>query len=340
MPKFNRHMIAGNQDRQPEEQPKETEERFQVGAGLLSEASKDVIKMNIEHISRDKIDKNSNNKFSINSINSMAWSIKVLGLLQPLHAMKKKDGRYLLLGGHRRLTAIDQLIQDPDVQEWNEDTLIPVVVKSMDDIDLPLSDEMKERLSVVETNREARKYTDADRLLEIREWKAIVQELRKAGVTTFPSIDEDGEDVEIAIKGEKTRDILAKATGVSRSLINSFEKVENNGSEGLIDALMKNEITVKSAGTLIDQTDSPEEQEEILQKLKSEDKEFSAGNITEITSGKEESDELTYELSETLFEKDMSEIFDYLKTNKVILKGKECKEYDRLVKKIKKLMVK
>lgn len=44
----------------------------------------------------------------------------------------------MLLGGERRITAIDKLIEDPNVPEWNEDTLIPCTIKDLDKIKIAI----------------------------------------------------------------------------------------------------------------------------------------------------------------------------------------------------------
>lgn len=75
-----------------------------------------------------QIQKNPNNHYSISGIESLAESIKQYGLLQPVHVMETETG-YRLLGGERRLTAIDTLIEDASVPDWTEDTLIPCVIK-------------------------------------------------------------------------------------------------------------------------------------------------------------------------------------------------------------------
>ena len=69
-------------------------------------------------------------------------------LLHHFNVTKLEDDSYMLLGGERRITAIDKLIEDPNVQEWNEDTLIPCVIKNLEEIDLPLSDEAKRTVCI------------------------------------------------------------------------------------------------------------------------------------------------------------------------------------------------
>ena len=89
----------------------------------------------------------------------------------------------------------------------------------MDKIKLPLSDEAKEQYALITTNKEARKYTDADRYIEVQAWKRIIDELRANGVDTI-----NMEDKDIQIKGEKTRDILARTTGMSQGQIQRYKQ--------------------------------------------------------------------------------------------------------------------
>ena len=102
------------------ERGEDTGERFRVGSGLLSDVSKGSVLMKITNIPRDKIVKNPKNKYSISGIPSLAESIKQYGLVQPLHVAPAEEGKYLLLGGERRLTAIDLLIGEIGRASWRE----------------------------------------------------------------------------------------------------------------------------------------------------------------------------------------------------------------------------
>ncbi len=329
MPKFNVGMIRGTNE-EPE-QKEISENKIKVGAGLMSDVSKNAVKMKITHISRSELDKNENNMYDIGNIESLAWSIKTMGLLQPLHVTQKEDGRYLLLGGERRLTAIDSLIADPECTDWTEDSMIPVVVKKYEEVDLPLDDEMKETLSIITTNKEARDYTDKDRMEELNAWEKIIDALRKAGVEKLPYADADGE--EIRIKGEKTRDIISKTTGMSKGLINSFNKVKNQGSDSVNELLINNELSVGTANELIDQADSVEDQDRIVDKLKKEGKELTVNNIKEAVS-----QEKTEEIDLVMLKDDLADVVASLEEQEVMLSTKELKVYNKAIKALNKLL--
>ena len=303
-------------------------EKFKVGAGLLSDVSKGAVVMDVVNIPRDQIQKNPNNHYSISGIESLAESIKQYGLLQPLHVMESKNG-YRLLGGERRLTAIDTLIKDDAVSDWTEDTLIPCVVKDAEDVKLDLSPENKERYAIITSNREQRAYTDGDRYMEIQEWKKIIEELRSKGIEYINGVDNEGNEKQVGIKGEKTRDILAQATGMSRGQINNYETVHNSGTDKLKDALLQGKISVSTAAKAAkDLTD--EEQDSIAEAVEKGEK-VSPADIA--AQAKKE-----YVLTQTEFKKDIKNILSAIKEKEISLDGKEQEKYHFHIRQLEKLI--
>ena len=64
--------------------------KLRLGEGLLNDASKDVIKMRIVNLDRNKIRKNSKNNYSIKDIDSLAESIRIYGIASPLNVKENK----------------------------------------------------------------------------------------------------------------------------------------------------------------------------------------------------------------------------------------------------------
>ena len=313
---------------QEENKDEVVKEKFKVGAGLLSDVSKGAVVMDVVNIPRDQIQKNPNNHYSISGIESLAESIKQYGLLQPLHVMETENG-YRLLGGERRLTAIDTLIKDDAVSDWTEDTLIPCVVKDAEDVKLDLSPENKERYAIITSNREQRAYTDGDRYMEIQEWKKIIDELRSKGIEYINGVDEEGNEKKVGIKGEKTRDILAQTTGMSRGQINNFETVHNSGTDKLKDALLQGKISVSTAAKAAkDLTD--EEQDSIAEAVEKGEK-VSPADIA--AQAKKE-----YVLTQTEFKKDIKNILSAIKEKEISLDGKEQEKYHFHIRQLEKLI--
>ena len=87
---------------------------------------------------------------------------------------------------------------------------------------------------------------------------------------SIPGVSADGEEIEIQIKGEKTRDILTQTTGMGRGTVNQFEKVERLGSEAAIEALLDGKISVGTAEELADNL-TQDEQTELLQQAGKEE---------------------------------------------------------------------
>lgn len=229
-------------------------EMAKLGEGLLnaaSRAAKTDGSLYIEHIERNLIDVNSENFYSITGVESLKLSIDTFGLQQPLIVQRKSDGRYKLMGGERRLTAIDQLIQEG---KWNGN-IIPCVVQDYHKIELPLDEGEKEKLGLITTNREQRKYSDADLANEIRELKKIYTKLRAAGVTSMViGMDEKGDEVREQIKGVPTKKLVADKLGISTGKVAALEKIENQGTAELKKALQENRISAVTASEAVELT--------------------------------------------------------------------------------------
>lgn len=315
-------------------QPETTGERFRVGSGLLSDVPKGSVLMKITNVPRGKIEKNPNNKYSISGIPSLAESIKQYGLVQPLHVAPEEGGKYLLLGGERRLTAIDLLIKDPAAEEWTEDTLIPCIVKGIDDVKLDLSPENKERYAIITTNKEGRVYTDGDTYMEIQEWKKIINELREKGIESISQYDDDGNESQIPVRGEKTRDILTRAVGISRGQVNKFETVSNKGSEGLKNALLDGKISVSVAEKAAREL-PPEAQEKIAAAAEQGEKITTASLASPaVQEDRKGSKTITMEG----FREDIKGITSRLEEKEILLDGMDAEKYYFHIKKINELL--
>ncbi len=286
-------------------------EKFKVGAGLLSDISKGAVVMDVVNIPRDQIQKNPNNHYSISGIESLAESIKQYGLLQPVHVMETETG-YRLLGGERRLTAIDKLIADAGVPDWTEDTLIPCVIKGAEDVKLDLSPENKERYAIITSNREQRAYTDGDRYMEIQEWKKIIEELRSKGIEYINGVDNEGNEKQ-----------------VGRGQINNYEAVHNSGSEKLKDALLQGKISVSAAAKAAKEL-SDKEQDSIAEAAEQGEKVTPADISTQ--ANKE------FILTQSEFKKDIKNILSAIKEKEITLDGQDQEKYHFHIRQLEKLI--
>lgn len=233
-----------------------------IGTGLLNgESTKmQTVKMEIEYIRISDITPNKKNQFSMGAIEELAQLIDQNGLEQPLVVRKDGEGGYILLTGHRRLKAI-QMLQEQG--KWTIDS-VPCVVKNLDDIRLPLSEDLKENLAILSTNQ-TRDKTEADKLLEYRMFSEIYRELKAKGVTCIPvGVNQEGEELTQDLKGVKKREFVASSMGVSTGQVSKYEAVEKKGIEELKNAMLDNKLNIQTAEKIARM--DPEEQKEILSK--------------------------------------------------------------------------
>ena len=205
-----------------------------AGEGLLNEISKmqKVNEMQIIYILPDQIDKAEENEgISIDRIEELADSIADVGLINALVLRQKEDGRYRIVAGERRYTAILSLIEDG---RWEKDRPIKSSLFDPQLIDLPLTEEEKEDYVRATENAEQRNKTDGDKLLQMRKLMKIYEKLRENG----------------AISNVKTRTLLAADMKMAPSHAAQFMKVDAKGSDELIDAVLDNQVSVSAASTI------------------------------------------------------------------------------------------
>ncbi len=256
--------------------PEQNENKGMVGAGLLNVASQAqaALQKATIFVPYDKIVRNPMNKMSLKNIDELAQLIELAGLQQPLVVKQTGDGKYMILTGERRYLAIGKLISEG---KWNPENLVEVKLQDMDKLNVPLQEDTKELFEVVVTNQH-RKNTDSDKYFEAMAWKKIIQEFRENGkqlrvvgydengepieqmrtiMTT--GMDDDGNAIEEDITGMKTQQIIGDKLGVSAALVGQMEKIENNGSEALKDALMNEKVGI-SLGSKVAGLDQNEQE--------------------------------------------------------------------------------
>lgn len=262
-----------------------TEEVKSMGAevveGLLNDRSKNYTgTMQIENVEIRDIDRNEKNFYALSDIDKLKQSIEAIGLKQPLVVKKQVTGRYKLLAGERRFTAICELA---DERKWG--TTVPCVLQDYDRINMPISDELKEMYVLITTNREQRKYTDMDIMNEIEELKVIYAALREAGVESFSlGNDEDGNEQTRQIKGVKTRELVSQDLNISQGQVGKFEKVDKKASEALKEVLARQGININTAAKAADLP--KEEQDELVEKFKDTDKKIQPQDVDDFIAEK------------------------------------------------------
>lgn len=336
MAKFQKSRISGFD--------KATAESVNLGNGLLNNVSQSQAMelMTIEYICVKFIRPNKRNEMSMNDIEELAEQIKMAGLQQPLIVKKVSETEYILITGHRRFAAIMLLIERG---EWPDDT-VPCIIKDPDKIDLPLSSEQKEDLSIITSNKHRNK-TDADLLFESRKWHEIYAALRAAGVTEFKlGNDSAGNEIYQTISGVTTRKLVSEALGESEGKVAQIKRVDDKGSQKVKDAIENKRLSLASADTMIDLPKA--EQEALIDTIleKKQDGQITTADI-EVYRNKKKNNTSTIstksakvEMDLKQFQAETKEIRDLLKDNTIMLEAEDyakCMKYINQIHRILKL---
>lgn len=159
----------------------------------------------IEYIDIDKIDADANNFYAMNGINALMANIELIGLQQPIRVRPNPDapGRYIVVSGHRRLTAFQQLRADKDGGErW---ATIPAIVEACAD-----SADLQE-LRLIYANADTRKISDFELRKQAERVEELLYKLKDQGVE-FPG---------------RMRDHVAEACKISKSKLGRLKQIKD-----------------------------------------------------------------------------------------------------------------
>lgn len=159
----------------------------------------------IEYIDIDKIDADANNFYAMSGINALMANIELIGLQQPIRVRPNPDapGRYIVVSGHRRLTAFQQLRADKDGGErW---ATIPAIVEACAD-----SADLQE-LRLIYANADTRKISDFELRRQAERVEELLYKLKEQGVE-FPG---------------RMRDHVAEACKISKSKLGRLKQIKD-----------------------------------------------------------------------------------------------------------------
>lgn len=159
----------------------------------------------IEYIDIDKIDADANNFYAMGGIGALMANIELIGLQQPIRVRPNPDapGRYIVVSGHRRLTAFRQLRDDKDGGErW---ATIPAIVEACAD-----SADLQE-LRLIYANADTRKISDFELRTQAERVEELLYKLKEQGVE-FPG---------------RMRDHVAEACKISKSKLGRLKQIKD-----------------------------------------------------------------------------------------------------------------
>lgn len=214
------------------------------------ESSTDEFTVWIDH---DDIIRNPLNEEEIKDIPELKTSIITAGgILHNIVVLPEENGKYMLLAGERRWTAVGELIDEG----YDKFRKIPAHIKSLDDMSpeaLQMSEEWRIKYLIVTSNIENREdKTEAATYRRYLQMKNLYDEWKAAGVKP-PG---------------KIRELIAEEMHVNPRTVAKFEQVSKNATEEIQNAVKEGDITISGAMELA--KTPKEEQTAVLEKAREE----------------------------------------------------------------------
>lgn len=185
--------------------------KFDLGAylaptGAVSESD---TREQIEYIDEARLHGDAGNFYSIEGIEELAQNIELIGLQQPLRVRPdpEDEGGYIVVSGHRRLTAIRTICKVDEPERWRT---IPCIVERGDQ-----SPAMRE-LRLIYANSDTRRMSSADISAQAERVERLLYQLKEEGVE-FPGRMRDHVAEVCQVSRSKLARIKVIREGLSRS---------------------------------------------------------------------------------------------------------------------------
>lgn len=176
----------------------------------------------ISFIPRERLLQNEKNFYDTRSIDELADSIALNGLIEPIIVRPVRDGSgdYRIISGHRRFLAISELAKD-EPERWAR---VPAIIRE------PASDVLEELL-LIEANRATRVMSSADTMRQAERYRELLAELKSQGVE---------------IPG-RLRDAVAEAMQISASRLARLDVIRKNLSPEWMEAFETGSLSESAA---------------------------------------------------------------------------------------------
>lgn len=202
--------------------------KFSLSEGMLNSVSQNVKKaneieaksnFNVQYIDIKDIERNKKNFYEIVNVDELAEDIKMNGLNHNLVVRKLDNGKYELISGERRYTALTKL-----VEEGNKIfALVPCKVIEANDID--------SEIILIQANAQTRELTEIEKLEQVKRLTELYRTKKK-----------NGEKVP-----GKIREIIANDLKLSSTQVGRYERINKNLIPELSDILKSGGLTIANA---------------------------------------------------------------------------------------------
>lgn len=303
---------------------------------LSQESVQNVIKYKkTEFISIENISAYENNRLSIDNIEELKQQIQQVGLLEPLVVIKQSEDDYLLISGHRRLTAIKELSSEGN---WNPNNVVECKIIKLDELSISGTDEMKIELLNLTAN-EHRNMTEADEYNMTLRWTEIIQKFRENGINVITIKNKNGEVIEKNIKGERTSAIVSDAMGLGTTKVKEITKINAYGSDKLIETLEADKISIHTAAMAANLP--KEEQDAFLEEVLTKSDKIDSKSVEEHqskinrTKKAPTQDIPTGYINTDIFKDDIKEISKQLKKSAITFSEEDYSKYQEALTTLK-----
>lgn len=211
--------------------------KLQIDSAIMADiqtANADSYIDNLKMLDIELIEPNEGNFYELSEIETLAEDIERQGLMTAL-VVSENGGRYKLISGHRRLSAVKLLIESGR----RKSSKVPCFIKGA-------KPNNETQLDLIMLNATQRKYSDADKMREYEELTRIFKELEAAGKS---------------IKG-RIRDRIADALNVSSAQVGKLDNIKHNAIPDVEQAVKSGDMSISTANEVAKL--SPEKQQEII----------------------------------------------------------------------------
>lgn len=202
--------------------------KFSLSEGMLNQVSQNVKKaneieaknnFNVQYIDIKDIERNKKNFYEIVNVDELAEDIKMNGLNHNLVVRKLDNGKYELISGERRYTALSKLVNEGN-KEFN---LVPCKVIESNDID--------SEIILIQANAQSRELTEVEKLTQVERLQELYKIKKK-----------NGEKVP-----GKIRDIIANDLNLSATQVGRYERINNKLIPELKAVIEQGNLTIANA---------------------------------------------------------------------------------------------
>lgn len=211
--------------------------KLQIDSAIMADiqtANADSYIDNLKMLDIELIEPNEGNFYELSEIETLAEDIERQGLMTAL-VVSENGGRYKLISGHRRLSAVKLLIESGR----RKSSKVPCFIKGA-------KPNNETQLDLIMLNATQRKYSDADKMREYEELTRIFKELEAAGKP---------------IKG-RIRDRIADALNVSSAQVGKLDNIKHNAIPDVEQAVKSGDMSISTANEVAKLP--PEKQQKII----------------------------------------------------------------------------